>query len=100
MGLAYMAFIVSRYILSTPNFVYCCAGWGYIVAFTKVLTVYQIYHAQVHSLHLSPLLFPPPIPGMVSAGIIFAFTYICTQFLYHIHSPTPLSLPWAHPPSC
>jgi hypothetical protein len=23
---------------------YCCAGWGYIVAFIKVLTMYQIYH--------------------------------------------------------
>jgi hypothetical protein len=23
---------------------YCCAGWGYIVAFTKVLIIYQIYH--------------------------------------------------------
>jgi hypothetical protein len=22
----------------------CCAGWGYIVTFTKVLTIYQIYH--------------------------------------------------------
>jgi hypothetical protein len=27
------------------NFFYCCAGWGYIVAFTKVLTMYQIYHS-------------------------------------------------------
>jgi hypothetical protein len=25
-------------------FVYCCAGWGYIVAFPKVFTIYQIYH--------------------------------------------------------
>jgi hypothetical protein len=23
---------------------YCCAGWRYTVAFTKVLIVYQIYH--------------------------------------------------------
>jgi hypothetical protein len=23
---------------------YCCAGWGYIVAFIKVLIMYQIYH--------------------------------------------------------
>jgi hypothetical protein len=26
------------------NFFYCCAGWGHIVAFTKVLTIYQTYH--------------------------------------------------------
>jgi hypothetical protein len=26
---------------------YCCAGWGYIVAFalTKIFTMYQIYHS-------------------------------------------------------
>jgi hypothetical protein len=23
---------------------YCCNGWGYIVAFAQVLTMYQIYH--------------------------------------------------------
>jgi hypothetical protein len=26
------------------HFFNCCAGWGYIVAFTKVLTMYQIHH--------------------------------------------------------
>jgi hypothetical protein len=26
-------------------FFYCCARWGYIVAFIKVLTMYQIYHS-------------------------------------------------------
>jgi hypothetical protein len=29
--------------------------WGYIVAFTKILTVYQIYHGWIHLLHRSPL---------------------------------------------
>jgi uncharacterized protein YqgQ len=29
--------------------------WGYIVAFTKVLTMYQIYHTWIYSLHRSPL---------------------------------------------
>jgi hypothetical protein len=34
------------------------------------------------------LLYPPlPIPGIISTGIIFAFTYICTPFLHCIHSP-------------
>jgi hypothetical protein len=23
-------------------FVFCCVGWGYIVAFTKLLTIYHI----------------------------------------------------------
>jgi hypothetical protein len=42
---------------------------GYIVTFTKVLT---IYHSWIHPLHRSPLS-PPPIPGIVSAGLIFHF---------------------------
>jgi hypothetical protein len=25
-------------------FYYCCAGWGYTVAFSKVLTMNEIYH--------------------------------------------------------
>jgi hypothetical protein len=33
----------------------CCPGWGYIVAFAKVLTLYQIYHTGIHPLHCSPL---------------------------------------------
>jgi hypothetical protein len=34
---------------------YCCAEWGYIAAFTKVLTLYQIYHTSIHPLSHSPL---------------------------------------------
>jgi hypothetical protein len=26
-------------------FIYCSAGWGYTVTFTKVLTMYQIFHS-------------------------------------------------------
>jgi hypothetical protein len=32
---------------------------------------------------------PSPNPGMVLAGIIFPLTYMCTQYLYYTHSPTP-----------
>jgi hypothetical protein len=42
---------------------YCCAGWGYIAALTKVLTMYQIYHTWIHPFHQSPS-YPP-------LGIIF-----------------------------
>jgi hypothetical protein len=28
---------------------------------------------------------PPPVTGVVLTGIIFAFTYMCTHFLQHIH---------------
>jgi hypothetical protein len=29
------------------------------------------------------------ITEVISTGIIFAFTYMCTHFLYYIHPPTP-----------
>jgi hypothetical protein len=35
-------------------FNYCFAGWGYIVALTKSLTIYQIYHTWVYPFHHSP----------------------------------------------
>jgi hypothetical protein len=31
----------------------------------------------------------PPIPGIISSGIIFLFTYMYTQYLLYIHSPKP-----------
>jgi hypothetical protein len=61
-----------------------CAEWGYIVAFTKVLTIYQIYHTWIHPFHLSP-----PIPRVVSTDTIFSFTHMCTQYVHHIHPPSP-----------
>jgi hypothetical protein len=37
------------------------------------------------------LLYPPilPIPGILSTGTFFPFTYICTHYFHHIHPPTP-----------
>jgi hypothetical protein len=37
----------------------------------------------------------PLIPGTVSTGIIFAFTYMCMHYLHHIHPPThfPATIP-------
>jgi hypothetical protein len=82
-----MLIVVKHFFLN--NFLYCCAGWGYIVAFTKVLKIYQIYHIWIHPLHYSPLPSPPAIPGIVQTGIIFPFIYMCTQYLKHIQPPTP-----------
>jgi hypothetical protein len=65
---------------------------GYIVAFTKVLTLYQIYHTLIHPLHHSPLTSTPLIPEIASTGLTFPFTYMCTQyFLCYIHPPTSFS---------
>jgi hypothetical protein len=36
--------LTENFVLIGEIFFYCCAGWRYTVAFTKVLTVYQIYH--------------------------------------------------------
>jgi hypothetical protein len=35
------------------------------------------------------LFYVPPIPGIVSASIIFPFTYMFTEYLYYIHAPCP-----------
>jgi hypothetical protein len=60
--------------------------WGYIVAFTKIFT---IYHTWIHPLHNSPLSPPPLILGIVLTGLIFPFTFMCTQHLHLIHPPIP-----------
>jgi hypothetical protein len=52
--------------------------------FTKVLTTYQIYHTWIHPLHHSPL--SSHIPGIVSTFV--PLTYMCTQYLDHIHPPS------------
>jgi hypothetical protein len=36
-----------------------CAGWGYTVAVTNVLTIYQMYHTWIHPLHHSYLSLHP-----------------------------------------
>jgi hypothetical protein len=61
--------------------------WRYIVEFTKILTMYLIYHSWIHLLHHSPL-FPSPTPGIVSTGVIFPLTFMCIQYFHHIHPPT------------
>jgi hypothetical protein len=51
--------LLGVHLWSLPNnlqmllFFYCGAGWGYIVAFTKVLAMYQIYHTWIDPLHCS-----------------------------------------------
>jgi hypothetical protein len=39
-----------------------------------------------------------PIPGIVSVGTIFPFTYMCTQYLHCIHPPMPAPH-LLHPPT-
>jgi hypothetical protein len=72
--------------------------WVYIFLLCWVGILYGIYKSSYNISSVSYLnspspqlcfIPPPPILGIDSAAIIFAFTYMCTQFLYHIHSPTP-----------
>jgi hypothetical protein len=67
---------------------YCCPGD--IVTFTKVLT---IYHSWIHPPPFSFIL-PPPIPGIVSAQLIFHFhSWVHNILPYSPHSPFPYVLP-------
>jgi hypothetical protein len=54
--------------------------WGHNVTVTKVLI---IYHSWIQPLHHSPLSPSPPIPGIVSTGLIFplANEHVCIIFL-------------------
>jgi hypothetical protein len=88
-------FPVKQTLFKTFFYYYCC-GWGYIVAFAKVLMMYQIYHTWIHPFHCS---FIPPSPDTwtsVSTGIIFAFTCMCIHYLHDIHPPTPFPIT-SHP---
>jgi hypothetical protein len=58
--------------------------------------MYQIYHTWIHFYHASYLP-PPPIPGIVSIGIIFAFSYMYTQYFHHIHCPKHFPHHFSHP---
>jgi hypothetical protein len=86
-----------RKFLFLPSFLPYCAGWGYIVAFTKVLTIYQICHTWIHPSII--LLYAPPFKEEFQW---VSFTYMCAQYLHHIHPPTPFShllpLPLIPPP--
>jgi hypothetical protein len=76
--------IVVFFFFTLIDFLMFC--WvGVHVAFTKLLT---IYHTWIHPLHHFPSFPAPPIPGIVSTDNIFPFTYMCTQYFYHIHPPT------------
>jgi hypothetical protein len=71
---------------------------GYIVAFRKTLIMYQMFCSWIHPLHHSPPSSSSPIPRTVSTSITFPFTYMCTQYLHHIHPPSPFPhlLPLSH----
>jgi hypothetical protein len=58
------------------------------VALQKFLQYIKYIILESTPLHHSPLSLPSLILGIVSKGIIFSFTYMCAQYLYHIYPPT------------
>jgi hypothetical protein len=56
-----------------------------------IYKVIIIYHNLIQSLHHSPLS-PSPQSWKSLAVLIFIFTNMYTQYLHHIHTPTPSPL--------
>jgi hypothetical protein len=72
----------TRYL---KNFFYCCVGWEYVVAFTKVFIIYQIYHSSIHPFHHSPL---SPLPHSWSSfNRSHFFIYIHVYTIFAPYSP-------------
>jgi hypothetical protein len=64
-------------------FFYCCAGWGYIVAFTKVLTIYQIYLIHLFSSTFLNLQSIVTIVLMSLSGSFLDLQLLIEFFPYH-----------------
>jgi hypothetical protein len=69
---------------------YCCAQWGYFVAFTNVLTMYQKHHTWIHPSSFF-VISPPPTSGIVSTVNIFPFACLCARYLHYIYLHMPFS---------
>jgi hypothetical protein len=68
-----------------------CAEWRYIVAFTEVLTIYQIYHTWIHPFHHFPL-HPPHSWNSFNRYHFSIYIHVYTVFAIYSPSHT-LSLP-------
>jgi hypothetical protein len=64
------------------------------VTVTKAFTICQTYHSSIQPLHHYPLSSSPPMPAIVSTGVIF-HVHTGVQCLHYIHPPTLFS---PHPP--
>jgi hypothetical protein len=73
---------------------YCCAGWGYIVASANVVSVYQLYHIWIHPFHRYSL---SPSPRFMEEfqQVSFFHLHACV----HSFAPYSLSYPLSPPPS-
>jgi hypothetical protein len=79
-----LLFISPAFSFVNSFFIILLLYWGYIVTFTKVLTIYQSW---ICPLHHSISSFPHSWNSF--SRLIFSFLYMNTQYFYHIHPPTP-----------
>jgi hypothetical protein len=72
---------------------------GYIVAFTKVLRIYQIYHTWIYLLHHSPLSSPTPFLSRFNSSFL---EYVNFSICIYVYTVFALNLPSyslsLHPP--
>jgi hypothetical protein len=66
-----------------------CAVWEYIVAFTKVLTMYQLYHVWIHPFHCSQSSPYPHSWNSYNRYHYCIYMHVVHLFLHCIHPPTP-----------
>jgi hypothetical protein len=92
-----LASLIFRHLFLFFCHFFLLCKWRYIVAFTKVFTIYQIYHTCIQPLHNSL----PPFLEQFRHILFFLFTYMCTQYLPHIHPPShyPHFLPLSPAPT-
>jgi hypothetical protein len=75
-----------------PHFIFLLLYWGYIVAFTKVLTM---YHSWIHSFHHSPL---SPLPSFLTQNKINRSYFSIYIHVYTVFAPySPSHTPSPHP---
>jgi hypothetical protein len=69
-------------------FIYYCVGWGYLVAYTKVLLMYQLFQTWIHSRCHSPLSSSPDSWNSYNkyhyCNYMHVYTIFANQFILNI----------------
>jgi hypothetical protein len=89
--------ILNTYLTEELFFLYCCAEWGYIVAFTKVLTMYQLYNTWIHTFLPLPFISHPSSPNSCKSFnryhfCIYMHVHICCT-VFPLLPPFPVTCP-------